>query len=61
MPDELKDKYSDTPWQEMYYLRNKVTHEYFGIDYEIIWDISTNYLPENKLQIDKIIEKEKQK
>jgi len=23
----------------MYLLGNKVTYEYFGIDYEIIWDI----------------------
>ncbi len=43
----------------MYLLRNKVSHEYFGIDYEIIWDIAVNYLPENKIQIDRIIEKEK--
>ncbi len=39
----------------MYYLRNRVTHEYFGVDYEIIWDIATNYLPGNKLMIIKII------
>lgn len=43
----------------MYYLRNKVSHEYFGVDYEIIWDVAKNYLPENKIQIDKIIDKEK--
>jgi uncharacterized protein with HEPN domain len=55
----LKLKYTEVPWQEMYYLRNKVTHEYFGVDYEIIWDIATNYLPENKIQIDSILEKEK--
>ena len=29
------------PWEEMYRLRNKASHEYFGVDYEIIWDIST--------------------
>ncbi len=39
----------------MYLLRNKVSHEYFGIDYEIIWDIATNYLPENKIQIEIIL------
>ncbi len=59
LPDELKEKYNHVPWQEMYYLRNKVSHEYFGIDYEIIWDLANNYLPINKKQIDKIIEKEK--
>jgi uncharacterized protein with HEPN domain len=56
---EIKDKYPEIPWNEMYYLRNKVSHEYFGIDYEIIWDIAKNYLPENKTQIDKIVENKK--
>jgi len=33
--------------------------EYFGIDCEIIWDIASNQLPTNQLEIEKIIEKEK--
>jgi uncharacterized protein with HEPN domain len=59
IPKEIKDKYPQVPWNEMYSLRNKVSHEYFGVDYEIIWDVAYNYLPENKLQIDAILEKEK--
>ena len=55
LPVELKLKYPEVPWEEMYLLRNKVSHEYFGVDYEIIWDVATNYLPENKTQIDKIL------
>ena len=55
LPQFIKEKYIEVPWKEMYILRNKVTHEYFGIDYEIIWDVATNYLPLNKIQIDKII------
>lgn len=55
LDEGIKEKYPDMPWQEMYYLRNKVSHEYFGVDYEIIWDVATNYLPDNKVQIDKII------
>jgi uncharacterized protein with HEPN domain len=43
------------PWHEMYYFRNRVMHEYFGIDYEIIWDVAKNHLPENSRQIDKIL------
>jgi len=39
LPIEIKTKYPEVPWNEMYLLRNKVSHEYFGIDYEIIWDI----------------------
>ena len=36
LPIEIKEKYPEVPWSEMYLLRNKVTHEYFGVDYEII-------------------------
>jgi uncharacterized protein with HEPN domain len=55
LSEELKNQNPDVPWKEMYYLRNRVMHEYFGIDYEIIWDIATNYLPANKAIVDKII------
>lgn len=58
IPNSVKDKYPQVPWEEMYYLRNKVSHEYHGIDYSIIWDVATNYLPANKAEIDKIIDLE---
>lgn len=47
IPSEIKKKHTEVPWTEMYLLRNKVSHEYFGIDYEIIWDVASNYLPNN--------------
>ena len=59
LPKEIKEKYPKIPWEEMYYLRNKVSHEYHGIDYSIIWDVAINYLPENKVEIDRIISIEK--
>jgi uncharacterized protein with HEPN domain len=55
IPQEVKAKYKEVPWDEMYLLRNKVSHEYFGIDHEIIWDIASNYLPENRKQIEEIL------
>ncbi|MFA5816983.1 MAG: DUF86 domain-containing protein [Bacteroidales bacterium] len=58
LPIEIKKKYDAVPWEEMYLLRNRVSHEYSGVDYEIIWDVAINYLPENKAQIDKILEQE---
>ena len=58
LPDKLKEKYSKVPWNEMYLLRNKVTHEYFGKDNEIIWDVASNCLPDNRMQIESILEME---
>ena len=43
----------------MYRLRNRITHDYFGIDYEIIWDISKNYLPNNYNDLKRLIREEK--
>ena len=36
--DDINEQYADVPWNEMYSLRNRISHAYFGIDYEIIWD-----------------------
>ncbi len=58
LPKDIKEKYPEVPWEEMYLLRNKVSHEYFGIDYEIIWDVAIHHLPENKSQIENILKKE---
>jgi len=59
LPKEVKDTFSNVPWEEMYRLRNRITHEYFGIDYEILWDIAKNYLPENEIAISEIYNKKK--
>jgi len=58
LPKDVKEKYPNIPWEEMYRLRNRISHEYFGIDYEILWDISTNHLPQNLADILLVLEKE---
>ena len=52
---EIKGKYPTIPWEEMYRLRNRISHEYFGIDYEIIWEILKIHLPSNLQTIEEII------
>ena len=55
IPDIVKNKYPDIPWRAMYSLRNRISHEYFGIDFELIWDIAQNHLPMNLIQVKSII------
>jgi uncharacterized protein with HEPN domain len=55
LPKDLKDRFPNVPWDEMYLMRNKVSHEYFGIDHEIIWDVAKNHLPQNRMQIKDIL------
>jgi len=37
VPAEARTRSPQVPWTEMTGLRNKVTHEYFGVDPAIIW------------------------
>ena len=46
LPEEFKDKYPDINWQQMRGYRNRIVHEYFGIDYEIVWQIKETLLPD---------------
>ena len=61
VPQKLKNNYTHIPWEEMYSLRNRISHEYFGIDYEILWDIATKHLPQNHADILIIIDNESKK
>ncbi|MGD9975910.1 MAG: DUF86 domain-containing protein [Desulfatirhabdiaceae bacterium] len=45
IPDDLKDQYPHVLWQQIRAFRNKITHEYFGIDVRIVWDVVINELP----------------
>ncbi len=59
IPTEIQARYPEIPWKKMYGLRNLITHEYFGIDYEMIWEIAKRNLPQNQIDLEKIIETEK--
>lgn len=59
IPDAVKDVNTAVPWKKMYSLRNAISHEYFGIDYEIIWEIATRQLPHNKSDIENILKQHK--
>jgi uncharacterized protein with HEPN domain len=49
--DGIKRRYPEIPWQQIKAFRNKIVHEYFGIDFEIVWDIVKNELPIFKARI----------
>ena len=44
----------DLPWSYMISMRNKVIHEYFGIDPEILWQTAKEDIPELKKKINNL-------
>ena len=59
IPDDLREEYSEVPWKRIIGLRNIVIHEYFGVDFENIWKIITENIPETKPYIEQILKKVK--
>jgi len=46
MNDEFKAMYPHIEWKKMAGTRNRLIHDYFGGDYDIVWDIVQNKLPD---------------
>ena len=61
IPDAVKDQYPELPWRQMYGLRNFAAHEYHTIDPRILWEIAEDHLIENKIQLEDLLDQEKQK
>ncbi|MBI5306602.1 DUF86 domain-containing protein [Candidatus Wolfebacteria bacterium] len=59
IPDDIKNQYSEIPWKNMAGIRDKLIHEYFGVDEEIVWKVASEELPPFKLLFQNIL-KEKQ-
>jgi uncharacterized protein with HEPN domain len=55
IPDEIVSGNPEIPWKEAIGMRNKVVHEYFGVDEEILWKTITEDLPKFKEQISKLL------
>ena len=56
IPAEIRDKYPFVEWRKISDFRNVLAHEYFGIDYKIMWNIIKNKLPKLKQDIKTMIE-----
>jgi len=51
----LQANYPDMPWQVMAGMRDKIVHDYFGIDYQVVWDVARGDLPQLMLQVETIL------
>lgn len=54
--DEFKSMYPHIEWRKMAGTRDHLIHHYFGIDYDILWDIIENKIPELYYSIKEILD-----
>ena len=54
LDDGFTKKYDSIPWRKIRGLRNRIVHDYEGIQLTIVWDVLKDFLPELITNIDKI-------
>jgi len=57
--DEFRIKHPHIEWKKMAGTRDHLIHHYFGIDYDILWDIILNKIPELHHAVKQILEGQK--
>ena len=55
LPPDLKDENKDVSWQDIMDMRNKIIHQYFGVDLELVWEVTKKDIPQLKDQIEGIL------
>jgi uncharacterized protein with HEPN domain len=54
--DDFKKKYPNIPWRQIAGMRDKLIHEYFGVNLTIVWDTVVEFLPVLERQLREILE-----
>ena len=55
IPADFKVKWSSIQWKNMAGMRDRLIHNYMGINYSIVWDVLNNKIPELHDQIQEVL------
>jgi uncharacterized protein with HEPN domain len=58
LPRSFKEKYPEIQWKQITGMRDKLIHEYFGVNYKIVWKTIQQEIPKLEEQIKEIMKKE---
>ena len=58
LSDDLKRRHPQVPWDKVEKTRHILVHDYFDVNWDIVWRIATTHLVELKPQIESVIESE---
>lgn len=58
LPLDYRDRNLHIPFKQIAGMRDKLIHDYFGVDYEILWTTIKNRLPQFKFDVENLIQQE---
>ena len=61
IPKSVRSRYPEVPWMEMTGMRDKLTHDYFGVSLGVVWKTIQHDLPILRASIVEILQREFEK
>jgi uncharacterized protein with HEPN domain len=58
IPADFKVKWKSIQWKNMAGMRDRLIHDYIGVNYSIVWDVMKNKIPDMHKQISEFLDKE---
>lgn len=55
IPANVKLEWKDVSWKEMAGMRDRLVHDYMGVNYFIVWDVAKNIIPQLTVKIESVI------
>ena len=55
IPADQKLRWPTIAWKNMAGMRDRLIHDYMGVNYLIVWDVSKNFIPDLTIQIERIL------
>lgn len=56
VPVDFRASHPQIEWRAMAGMRDRLIHDYFGVDYDLVWDVVRNRIPELRRQVAAILE-----
>lgn len=57
VPEDFRKDHPEVEWRGMASMRDRLIHDYFGVDYELVWDVVQLRVPELRSRIAEILER----
>ena len=56
VPDDFRAQHPAIAWRAMAGMRDRLIHDYFGVDFELVWDVVQHHVPTLRAQVAAILE-----